>query len=465
MKLSKKKYLILIFSYLFLLNFNANLAASQVLPTFDDKVSPSSCKGNAKPPLGDRQIVSIKLTNEAKIIPIEISPPRTIGFKFNAKSSDRLSIHIPVGVCSWLIEYDTRKSLDFNDSFSNTGDYILQISTFKGTINDEINLRLISSNATSSVDLKQNNPDLKASNLQMDWFINIVIPLIINIFSTLILILFGYFGINKSIKGYIDESKGREIEGLKQFWHHQGLKKQKFKFSNNPQYNIVYGKVNTQGMVGYIDQEFSTAIDKIKGFLKTHIRGNVKVHALNSGKRIDRTFFDENVIILVGSEHKITGLEKFFNDINLPHIFKEMDGENIVIRSVKKNGSSMNGIERRPSFIENAGIVDFAFGTITRIVQGQNGKLIIILNAEHGSGITGASLFLTSEYFHFLNEYCWDLEKINKKYTSYQLLVELNNDRMDSPVKTEIVSPRFRAWDDFNINDLDSAINCLCGIG
>jgi hypothetical protein len=289
----------------------------------------------------------------------------------------------------------------------------------------------------------------------IDWNNGVWLALAVNVLASMLITFTGNFGVKKSLKSYMQDLVDRKVGSLKVFWEGRTSERNSPKDSQ-PKYHIIYGGVE-QDEEDVVSEEFRSAIDMINNFFKDYMKCSHEIHTLNSMKKLNMDFFDENVVLLVSGKHTIAGFDDFCRNLNLPYIY---ENEKLVRRNKRFEGP----IESRDAYIKEKGsrIVSLASATVTRIINPNKNKLIIILNGLHGNGISGSARFLTNlaEGSLYL-----DFNRLNQEINSYQLVLEVANDKGLKPLNLTSMELQLCTWLSFGVDqdDIQTSIKEFCG--
>jgi hypothetical protein len=424
-----------------------------------------------RPPLGNRNIQSISgLSQETTIRSIQMPAKDSRGFRFNAKANGRIDLDRPAGVCAWLVFQSSDKVLEINQPLPKDGEYIIQLSTLGSQVEGSIGLSLknyplktsIANSAEDEITQPAGSRPENSSglDLEFDWRKDIGISGLVNIACTLILAMFGNFGIKEINRKLLLEKK--EEKNLRLFW--LGDNRPKNENSILPKYHVICGSITNPGAENLISVEYSKAKEKIVKFLEK-IGCEVEEHTLHPGERLDPSCFDGNVVLLTGETHPILGFEEFVESVKLPYFYKKNDqGVMSLFRRVRN--FSGNQIEyRQASVLDKDHNICLAFGTLTRFANDNTEQVMIILNGGHGFGVSAPAYFLTSSdtrktsNLGYLNFY-----RLNKEAPSYQIVLEVNNSKKQSKPDLTSRDLHLSTWIRLEVGDhqLRSAVADLC---
>jgi hypothetical protein len=300
-----------------------------------------------------------------------------------------------------------------------------------------------------------------SSGFEISWK-GIGVDAIVSIASSIVVMLVIGNKLKTITEYFRDFAQTRESKDLKLFWF--GKNSSKNERHALPTYHIVYGSTSDSGVENFTSNEYSKAKELIIKFLES-IDCVVEEHMLLANEVLDQTMFDGNVILLTGEAHPILGFDNFVENIKLPYFYRK-DGQNPtkLFRRVKK--FSGDQIEyRQASVMDSDNTVSLAFATLTRLVDPDTDKIVIILNGGHGFGVSAPAYFLTSyDDRKSSNLRYLDFSKLNKEVHSYQIVLEANNSKKAKKPGLNSRDLHLSTWIRLEVtpNDLNSAITDLC---
>ena len=437
-----KNFLLLVFTMIVVLLLDMDISRSQ-----------SGQKCDTNPPIiGESSILQIGLTKDPVIRQLTISPKRPIGYRFKAKSGDTLTFGRPPGICHWLALDNQSKPIDYQEPLPKEGEYTLKFSSLENEFGGSITLGLTPANEANPAKSKSDSVNPVSNNgLEIDWRKDLMLATVVNISTALLLTLCNQFGITKSFKQSLREAKeNKEIGSLKLFWGNKlgtGLSKAE-------KYHIVYKE-------SALTTDYHQAMSRVKEFLEGHITNErVDLHPLRQDDYLKGDLFKDNVVILADGVHQISGFEDFCETAKIPYSFDQGQQQQRLKLLRRRNNDVM---EAGSAFISKQGenTATFAFGLLTRIINPENKKVIIILNGGHKSAIDGSARFLTANKGDLpRNSLYLDFERLNKEVNSYQLVLEVTNNREHQPQKPS-GNLHLGAWHPFDVTatDINSAID------
>jgi hypothetical protein len=414
-----------------------------------------------------------------------------IGYTFNAKSSQKLKYSTEENLCIWVYA-PNNQLLDITEPLPIDGEYTIQVSVAQGLTTFDLDLSLDSpklspqSSATSpsktppqpsttspsktppqpsttspsktpsqssTTSPSKTPPQPSTESVSANKENQIFLPIVINIFSDLILVLCGYFGV-KSIKDYVrDYEAVQEIGDLTSFW----TISEKSRKLKEEKYKIVFcvhcdrNQTGNNNMNDFLfSYHYSCAIHMIRNVLhQIHGKDVVTLHPVKKGEQLKKEFFNENIIIL-GGYQGIEGVNLFCEKLKL-----ELPLGNPLV-STKNN--------------KNFDVVKRARGSIVRIVNVNVNKLIILLDGEHDLGMLGSVKIVTAPMKTYRkNDITINVRdtfvRASKKETNYQLDLEITNECGQDILEPELVSIRLAQDKDTSLilkrEEIQDAINSI----
>jgi hypothetical protein len=405
------------------------------------EVPQTSCP-TRRPPIADINIDFINgLNKEIRSKSIDISPKNPdIGYRFKANAGEQLTTFLrPPGTCAWLYLDNTNKALDWNEPFTKDGQYTLQISALDKMVSGVIKLSLDNPNRQEVIVKPAQTAKLPSlsspaiipptTGFQIDWVKDIALNSFVNIACTLLLIFLGNFGL-RSIKDYLKILvEKKESRDLKIFWFGESSSESD-DVVDLCKYHIVFGlkPSSKPGGDASISPEYISAIRHIRQFLEGSGCEVIEC-PLMPDERLSNAIFEGNVILLTGDEYSLLGFEKFVEDVKLPYFFKRNNNSLKLFRRLRS--FSGDQLEYRQASImdkDNPNTISLAFGTLTRLVNPDSNRIIIVLNGEYGFGVSASADFLTKyEHGQASSLSYLDFGKLNRDVGSYQIVLEASN--------------------------------------
>jgi hypothetical protein len=273
------------------------------------------------------------------------------------------------------------------------------------------------------------------------FFQQIFLPLVLGIASSAIAVFVGV----ENIKSYIKKSELRKLYGvLRSFWATR---------QNDTRYYIVFGcepgieeDFEPEPRIGY-SQSFG--VSEISRLLETLFgeKSNLEIVLLNRDDPFPKNIFNSNVII-VGGELVLKRFRQFNLDLNVPYYQHELKlNERTFTRKV--DGDVHETINSLIDWSEKR--IKKDIGTITRIINPINGKLIFLFNANYSAGLLGAILAATQKELFPVSTFDSGVE-------AQQLVVEVPNIQHNMITRQHKVF--CRNWIPFNVDtkQIQSAI-------
>jgi hypothetical protein len=271
---------------------------------------------------------------------------------------------------------------------------------------------------------------------KFDLVRELFLPFIIGLASSATVVAIGV----KSVKAYIrDIERKRSIGDLVHFWSGPGKSRQ---------FNIVFG-ADWAGREGEIEPRFGYAqaygISELISCLELIFQSDVTVKPIwiRSTARLEKQFFDENIIIL-GGQLSIEAFGRFSRRIAVPYYQYQLDPSN---REFEEHTTK----ERIPSDIKDKRLVADV-GTVTRLLNPANRNLIVLYNGNYGAGLLGAILSTTKkDNFHRTG--------FSSTCEAQQLVIRVA-DILDNIIDRDHTVQPVRNWKEFHVKDeqIDAAI-------
>jgi len=191
-----------------------------------------------------------------------------------------------------------------------------------------------------------------------------------------------FFGV-KSLRDYL-EARGlkRAVDTLGRFWRAPG------------RYAIVFGvqdrsdRLSFSPRVGYAQafgvSEITRAIEQVNP------RADIRLMPVKTGAAIPRQAFEDN-IILIGGELVLPAIRSVSLALTVPFYQHDMGETPRCISRFDTRGHVTDKLFSTQG--QEPGVLLSDIGTICRIVNPLNKRLIILFNANHSAGLLGAMLF------------------------------------------------------------------------
>jgi hypothetical protein len=447
--------------------------------------SQSTCTPNPAKPL-QSIITPMDLTERPKQsqpVKLDTNNPFAAYKISSSKSGQILNYTNKEYTCGWLYRGKDNQLVSIEKALETNTDYIFQVGMPLGKNSAQFSLSMWlasqpdiknepspgKSNEPSpqasvggkKVTPSQAPPSSPPSSFELSWK-GIGVDAIVSIASSIAVMLFVGNKIKPITQYFRDFVQTRESKNLRLFWLGKNISKnEKYEL---PKYYIVYGSTSEPGTESRTSNEYSDAKDLIKKFLEKKIGCIVKPHRLLDDEVLDQNIFkDGNVILLTGEAHPIPGFDSFVEDIELPYFYMK-DGQNSTKLFRRPNTSAGNQVEyRQASVMDRDNTISLAFATLTRLVDPDSDKIIIILNGGHGFGVSAPAYFLTSNDDPKSSSLRYlDFSKLNREVQSYQLVLEANNS--DGKKKAESRDLHLSTWIRLEVThkNLNSAITDLC---
>jgi len=256
----------------------------------------------------------------------------------------------------------------------------------------------------------------------------VLIPFVVGLASSAIVVLIGV----RSIKEYIREGERRRNLGLlPEFWSTPGGSKV---------FNVVFG-AEWQGREGEIEPRFgyaqaygvSALIDCLGAVFDT--RAVVRLIVVKKTDRLSSQLFEENLVVF-GGEESISQFGAISKALDVPYYQYKLD---LNSRSFETPAS------RPPREVVCSDTKDGQLiadiGTVTRLVNPSNRRLLVLFNGNYGAGLLGGVLAVTRNGPL--------LEGVKSTATAQQLLVkvpDISNNIIDRTHTVEAV----RGWVEFS---------------
>lgn len=272
----------------------------------------------------------------------------------------------------------------------------------------------------------------------LDFFTNLTISIITSVITI-------FLGVN-SIKEFIRErDKKKEIGELKTFWSNGKV---------NETYHIFFGTeqasdiTEVEPRLGYSE---AFGISQVSQALNSIYDKNVivKLHDTSLNEKLNKECFNENVIIF-GSELSISAFGDFCRTINVP--YHQYSTETTRRTFTRLNGETSSEVLYSIVDVDSKKIIN-DIGSVVRIFNNYNKKLIILFNGNYAAGLLSSILSVTNKDLFF------NSKTFDKRASAQQLVVSTSNIKgvmqIDHPVKV------LRDWESFDITSeqLNNAIS------
>lgn len=270
------------------------------------------------------------------------------------------------------------------------------------------------------------------------WIRDVVImPFIVSIIAGSIVVIIGI----RSLKDFI---RGREIEKeygpLRKFWD-----------TGSQCYNFVI-ICGHEKAADPDEKEPRFAYSEAFGMM--HVtetlralfgnRCTIKNAIIDRDDRLHKTCFEDNVIIF-GSEYSVAKFRNLCLSFKVPYHQYDFDPKCRSLQLIK-NGKI---IDRLSSVIDDAtGIVSYDVGSIVRIVNPINKRLVVMLNGNYAAGLYASILNVTS-----LRHFSKSCLGFNPEARAQQLVIGVSiSDKM---MKRDHPTDVFKQWTEFTVEDDD----------
>ncbi|EPF2928028.1 hypothetical protein ACSL9C_000872 [Vibrio navarrensis] len=257
----------------------------------------------------------------------------------------------------------------------------------------------------------------------------ILIPFSISLIAGYVVVFFGV----RSLKDYIlERERKREVGKLVNFWVSP---------SNSTVYNLVIG-ADWTGREGEIDPRFGYAqaygVAELTDCLSNVFNGTATVNTVvvKKNDELSTQLFDENVVIF-GGEASILAFGELSRKLQVPYYQYRLDMNK---RSFQSEDSECPNEAITSKVVEGNLITDY--GTVTRIVNPSNDRLIVLLNGNFGAGLLGSVLAISrnSEL----------LDGVNSNSEAQQIIITVPNISENMINRKHKVNSS-RKWIEFNI--------------
>ena len=188
----------------------------------------------------------------------------------------------------------------------------------------------------------------------------------------------------KSVKDYVESRERKHsIATLGRFWQSSG------------RFSIVFGvqdrgteRVSFSPRVGYAQafgvSEITRAIEQVNP------KADIRLVPVKTGAPVPRQAFEDN-IVLIGGELVLPAIRCISLEINAPFYQHDMSETPRCISRQDIHGNFTDKLYSSQG--REPGVLLSDIGTICRIVNPLNNRLIIVFNANHSAGLLGAMLF------------------------------------------------------------------------
>jgi hypothetical protein len=275
-------------------------------------------------------------------------------------------------------------------------------------------------------------------------FLEIIISLITGIVSGVIVALFGI----KKFKEYIESREKRKILGpLINFWTSDVTKSKIF--------SILYGiEIAKKGSIApVISYAKAIGLSEIRRTIKEVNGADTIIYErpLNENQPFLKSDFDENVIIL-GGESSIKKFGDFCRNLRIPYYHYK----------IQEGNRNLIGISNDKLTDEYKPIIDFDsglkrdVGSVMRIINPNNKKLIILFNGSYAAGLLGSILFTTNRDLFFETGF-------DSSSMAQQIVVEIPNISNNIISHTHSIK-NISQWTKFSFNEenYSRAIDISC---
>jgi len=258
---------------------------------------------------------------------------------------------------------------------------------------------------------------------------NVLIPLVVNLVSSVVIVLLGV----RSIKDYIrDVDRKRSVGMLTQFWSTS---------RGSNVFNLVFG-AEWYGRQGEIEPRFGYAqaygVSEVIDCLEAVFEGKAVVHlvVLKKDDPIPTHLFEENIVIFGGAA-SISQFEAISRALEVPYYQYSFDHSN---RSME-TAPARTPKEIIASTVENGELVA-DIGTVTRLVNPTNRRLVILFNGNYGAGLLGGVIAVTRNGP--------SIQDMQQAATAQQLVVKVSDIVNNIIDQTHTVEP-VRPWLAFDV--------------
>lgn len=275
--------------------------------------------------------------------------------------------------------------------------------------------------------------------LTVDLAKQVVIPFVVGFLSSAAVVALGV----RSLKEYQRELERKRVVGeLARFWTTRGA---------SSVFHVVFGAERHQDKLeprlGYA-QAYGVA--ELVSILDEVFRGRVRVNPIpvQPGQSVPAGLFDDHVIML-GGELSLPQFGTLCRRLEVPYYQYDLSANDPNRRFVTK-GDQLPLEDIRSRVVAGRLIADV--GTVTRVVNPDNGNLVVLYNGNHGAGLLGAILSTTNAASFIPTGFAIDVE-------AQQLVVnvtKINDNIIDKNCRVGHV----RGWVRFSLklSNLQSAL-------
>jgi len=257
----------------------------------------------------------------------------------------------------------------------------------------------------------------------------VVIPFVVGLASSAIVVLIGV----RSIKEYIRERERRQALGLlEDFWSTPG---------GSNVFNVVFG-AEWHGRGGEIEPRFGYAqaygVSELIDCLDTvfDTKAVVRLVVVKRTDPLPAQLYEENLVVF-GGEASISQFGAISKALDVPYYQYNLD---LNSRSFKTAASRIPREVISSDTKDGQLLADI--GTVTRLMNPANRRLVVLFNGNYGAGLLGGVLAVTRN-----NPL---LEGVKSNATPQQLLVKvpnISNNIIDQTHTVQAVRP----WVEFNL--------------
>ena len=396
------------------------------------------CPEQPKKRLSNKEIKDVSLGADLQIVTGLVTSSKDVGYSFTGNSGQKLTLDTYDGICVWVYTPETK--LLEGTKLPDDGQYIMQISVPKGVRTFALTMGLDVKNNSDST---QPSPE-QATRSTEEIFKNLLYDIMMGLTTSSLVAFF----LHKNIKTVIEERKYKiQVQKIEDFWCNGNSDRDRQK------YHIVFGvEGSVEGNLSepLVKYNHAFAVFEILKVLEKIYAKNVdiKCHNLENDKSIDGKIFEDNVII-IGGEESVACLKPLCENPNL--LFYLYNPENKTISEYESNA-------QYPAQHNSQGYLVQDWGTIVRIINRDNQKLIILFNGTYGAGIFGA-VSLTTNIDYFLSD------RFSKETLDQHLLVRVSHPTGDN-ISYPPTKPKHKGhWESRHIepNKLKQAIQAVSG--
>jgi hypothetical protein len=407
------------------------------------------CASQPKKFLGNSEVETLDLSSSPKLVSVQLSGDQLRGYTFSSKTGgQRLEIESNTSVCNWLYSQKDSQFIPVDREIEKGKNYILHLQREQGKGISSFLLKISLSDlqktvkpntqASSTVQLEgssqeishkvQDKKDNSITFLDIDWRKDILLAIFINFVASLLLVLGNNLGVKSWNEHAHDFKEAQNLKDLRYFWF--GPKRTKKSITKSDKYTIIHS-VEKNGEPSVL-LEYSRAKTDIKHFLEKEWGCNVSLKEIDADTRINLDLFKENIVLLTGEKHPIVGFDNFVDEVKLTYYYRLVNGV------LKLYHRSMDGPKQEQLDYRQASAMDndnhrqiqLEFCVLTRFFNPRTKKVIIILNGEHGFGVSSLAYFLTAQADQIhtnTNLRYLDFKCFNKEVNMYQIVLEANN--------------------------------------